>query len=101
MQKNTQLILSGSQSTIEYIRNEMVENNTELISLTPIYEKKCDPFKPKPLGMEPLVYFCVVFAAHFTADLAVDFTKRYINKNKHKVDVQVASNKESDKESND
>ncbi len=82
------ITVSGPLSSIATLREQMEADKIDGVELTNIVEKSLDdddPLATNPLGMEPLTYFIVVFAAHLSASVVHDWVKEKIKKGGHNV----------------
>ncbi len=69
--------VSGPVSQMTMLRNNLLANPLDGVEIEPIAEAPNDPLDPRPLGMEPEVYFFVCFAAHLSASLVHDYIARW------------------------
>jgi hypothetical protein len=72
---DSRIVVSGPLSSITTLHRQMAAGKLDGVELTGIAEKPRDPLDPKPLGLEPLTYFVVVFTGH----LAASFVHQWIN----------------------
>ncbi len=80
---DSKIVISGSLSSINTLREQMIGEKLHGLELTQIAEKPRDPLNPKPLGMEPLTYFVVAFAAHLSASVVHHWINGIISKGGH------------------
>jgi hypothetical protein len=74
--------ITGSQAAVETLRDELAGDaalpHGEALSLSGVHPALSTTALRRPLGLEPLVYFTVVFSAHLAADFTAHAVRTWL-----------------------
>ena len=74
----TDVIIEGPKSAVDSLHRELRELNLTDIAIGDVITRASSPADRRPLGMDLLTYFGVVFAAHLAAAMTHDAIKEYL-----------------------